>query len=83
MFAFCPEINSHWDYRVWLEVDPETSLRRGTERDKDTPGAGSGAIHRDRYLPAELLYLSEVDPLRLADVVIDNSMFDQPRIIRG
>jgi uridine kinase len=29
---------------------------------------------------AERLYLAEVDPLRLADVVIDNTVFDQPRI---
>jgi uridine kinase len=83
VFAFRPEINCHWDYRIRLEVDPETSLRRGAERDKDMPGADSGAIHRDRYLPAERAYTSEVDPLRLADLVIDNSAFDRPQVVRG
>jgi hypothetical protein len=28
---------------------------------------------------AERLYLAEVDPLRLVDVAIDNTVFDQPR----
>jgi uridine kinase len=82
VFAFRPEINDDWDYRIWLEVDPETSIWRGIERDKDMPGADPGAIHRDRYIPAEHLYISEVAPRHLADLLIDNSAFDRPQIIR-
>jgi uncharacterized protein (TIGR02453 family) len=36
----------------------------------------------DRYLVAERLYIEEVDPIRLVDVVIDNSRFDRP-IVSG
>jgi uridine kinase len=39
-------------------------------------------VHHDRYLVAERLYLAEVEPLRLVDVVIDNTTFDQPRLRR-
>lgn len=63
VFAFRPEINGHWDCRIWVAVDPETSVRRGIERDRDTPGSDFGAMHRN--------------------LVIDNSAFDRPRIIRG
>jgi hypothetical protein len=39
VFAFRPEINDHWDFRIWLHVDSQTSLRRGVHRDEDWAGA--------------------------------------------
>lgn len=83
VFAFRPQINDFWDFRIWLDVDEQTSVRRGTHRDQTWAGAEAEAVHRDRYLIAERLYLAEVDPLRLADVVIDNAVFDRPRVVRG
>jgi uridine kinase len=81
VFAFRPEINDHWDFRVWLEVDPDVSVRRGARRDEDWAGDAAEALHHERYLVAERLYISEVDPVRLVDVVIDNTLFDRPRIV--
>jgi uridine kinase len=82
VFAFRPQINEHWDLRIWLEVDPEVSIQRGITRDQGREGTEAEALHRNRYLPAERLYMSEVDPARLAEVVINNTAFDHPRIIR-
>jgi uridine kinase len=81
VFAFRPEINHHWDFRIWLHVDPQLSLRRGVRRDQDWAGPGAEAVHRDRYQVAERVYMDEVDPLRLVDVVIDNTTFGLPRIV--
>lgn len=81
VFAFRPEINHRWDFRIWLEVDAETSVQRGTRRDQDWAGSEAEAIHRNRYAVAERIYIAEVDPLRLADVVIDNSVLDRPHIV--
>jgi uridine kinase len=39
-------------------------------------------MHRDRYLVGELLYIDEVDPRSLVDVIVDNRDFDRPRLIR-
>ncbi|WP_433370330.1 hypothetical protein [Streptosporangium sp. CA-115845] len=83
VFAFRPEINEHWDFRIRLEALPETSLRRGAERDQDWAGSEAEALHHERYLPAERLYVAEVGPLRLADVVIDNTVFSRPQIMQG
>jgi uridine kinase len=83
VFAFRPEINDHWDFRFWLDVDEQTSVRRGTHRDQTWAGAEAETVHRDRYLVAERLYLAEVGPLGLVDVTIDNTVFDQPRMLRG
>ena len=82
VFALRPEINDYWDLRIWLDIDAELSERRGTQRDSGWAGPDPGRIHRERYLPAERLYISEAHPQELADVVIDNSRFMQPRILR-
>jgi uridine kinase len=82
VFAFRPQINEYWDLRIWLEVDPEVSSRRGIARDQDREGTEAETLHRSRYLPAERLYIAEVDPAGLAEIVIDNNAFDHPRIVR-
>lgn len=81
VFAFRPEIDDYWDFRVWLDVDAELSVRRGAARDQNWAGSDAEAIHRDRYLVAERIYLDEVDPLKRMDVVVDNSDFARPRVI--
>jgi uridine kinase len=82
VFAFRPEYDDRWDFRVWLDVDPAESLARGVARDADREGLDQAArVHRDRYHAAELIYLAEVDPKRRADVVIDNRDFAAPRIV--
>lgn len=83
VFAFRPEIDAYWDFRVWMDVDAELSVRRGAARDQDWAGSDAEAIHRDRYLVAERLYLGEVDPLPGMDAVVDNTDFARPRLITG
>lgn len=82
VFAFRPEYNDCWDYRIWLDVDPQTALRRGIARDARTEGSDQAArLHRDRYHAAETIYLAEVRPQAMADIIIDNRDFGHPRII--
>ncbi len=85
VFAFRPEYNSYWDFRILLEVDVETSLARAVDRDAEMEGGRDEAerLHRDRYLAAEMIYLDEVDPQSKADVIIDNTDFARPKILDG
>jgi len=86
VFAFRPEYNDLWDYRIWLHVDAEVSLARGIARDVEMEGLQEATrVHRDRYHAAERIYLAEVDAQALADIVIDNEDFKKPRIrsLRG
>ena len=85
VFAFRPEINAYWDLRVWVEIDSELSVCRGIERDTAMAGGADEAerLHRARYLVSERLYASEVDPRSFVDVIIDNTDFDHPRLIRS
>ncbi|QWF83251.1 uridine kinase [Amycolatopsis sp. CA-230715] len=79
VFAFRPEIDRYWDYRVWIEIDGDLSVARGAVRDQNWAGSNAEAIHRDRYLVAERIYLAEADPRGRVDVVIDNRVFDRPQ----
>jgi uridine kinase len=59
VFAFRPEYNDLWDYRIWLEVPPDVSLQRGVDRDTAAEGLEEAArVHRDRYHGAERIYLA-------------------------
>lgn len=85
VFAFRPQLDDCWDLRVWLDVDPELSVCRGTARDASMEGGreAAEALHRNRYLAAETIYVREVDPEAAADVVVDNRDFDAPLLRRG
>jgi uridine kinase len=84
VFAYRPEINSYWDLRIWVEIDAEVSVRRGIERDAEMNHGveEAEALHRDRYLVGELLYIDEVNPRSLVEVIVDNTDFDTPRLLR-
>ncbi|MFF8276066.1 DUF6924 domain-containing protein [Streptomyces lateritius] len=81
VFAFRPEVDSFWDYRIWIDIDAELSVRRGAERDQDWAGSDAESLHRDRYLVAERIYLDEVDPLPRMDALVDNTDFARPRLL--
>jgi uridine kinase len=84
VFACHPQLDPYWDLRVWIDIDAELSVRRGTKRDADLEGSAQAAesLHRERYLVAESLYIDEVDPRSLAEVIVDNTDFGRPRLIR-
>jgi uridine kinase len=81
-FAFRPEYNDCWEYRIWLDVDAELALRWGIARDSAMEGiAEATRLHLDRYHAAETIYLAEVRPQAVADLIIDNRDFTRPRIL--
>lgn len=82
VFAMRPEYIEFWDFTMWLDVNVDLSLERGVQRDAAMEGSDAAELlHRDRYRVAEEIYVREVDPISLVDVVIDNTHFSHPRII--
>jgi uridine kinase len=83
VFAFRPEFDEFWDFRIWLDVDSALALQRGVERDKDREGLEEAErVHRDRYHAAEQIYVEEVNPQEKADVIVDNSDFARPVVAK-
>lgn len=84
LFTLRPELATFWEYRIWLEVDRDLSIERGVDRDADREGREqAAALHRDRYGRSLELYLAEVDPMGQADLVIDNTNFEEPVVLRA
>lgn len=85
VFLTRPELDDVWDLRVWIDVSAELALRRGSARDCEMEGGVEAAerLHRDRYGAAEAFYLEQCDPITSADIVVDNTDFTAPSIVRA
>lgn len=78
IFLHRSELQSYWDYSVFLDVTPETGLKRCAMR-----GDGSADPFADsnfRYVEGQKKYLRECQPKKLATIVIDNEDWDAPEI---
>jgi uridine kinase len=84
VFLHRPTLVRAFDFTVYLRVSPEETLRRALLRDAPLFGSADVVEHRyrTRYLPGQALYRAEVDPERIAHVVIDNDDVSTPRILR-
>jgi uridine kinase len=84
IFLQRPELIDHWDLRIFLHATFDTSLQRGLERDTDLFGSGDKTLSRyeTRYVPGQKMYLEQVRPHEIADVVIDNDDWRNPRLLR-
>lgn len=83
VFGMRPEYDDCWDVRIWVDVPSEVALARGIERDAPSEGKNEAErLHRDRYHVGEQIYVEEVDPKAKADVVIDNTDYANPVVLR-
>jgi uridine kinase len=74
IFLLRPELGDLWDYRVFVDVAFEVALQRALVRDQALFGSLTNveARYRQRYLPAQRLYLETVHPKQRADAVVEN-----------
>ncbi len=85
VFLQRPELRPHLDIVIHLYLERALALERGIARDSDRSGnpIEEQRLYQERYGPGQDLYFAEVDPITLADLVIDNSDFAAPVVIRG
>jgi len=82
LFLFRRELDPYWDFRILLDVDPETSLSRAFVRDTDSPADLIQRKYEDRYEPAWQIYLEAEQPRSKADVIVDNRDVSHPKILK-
>jgi len=82
VFLHHPDLRDLWHLSVFLEVDRDVALERALARDE---GRMEDARERyaNRYVPGETRYLEEVAPAAAADVVLDTTDLDRPRLVRA
>jgi len=80
VFLLRPELVSAWDFTVFVSVTPDEALRRALVRDVALFGSTEEVErrYRERYLPAQALYLTEVRPRDRAAVVVENENPSRP-----
>jgi uridine kinase len=84
VFLLRPELAGAWELSIFLVADRTVALRRAIERDADRMGGRDAARARyeAQYFPGETFYLETVHPEQLADVVVENTDPDRPRLDR-
>jgi uridine kinase len=72
------------DLKVYVRADFETTPRRVQSRDCHIFGSADAVVqrYRTKYIPGQQLYLQEVQPEQLADIVVDNNNFERPLIVK-
>ncbi len=83
IFLFQAPVLPLLDFKIFVDVTFDTVLKRVVERDAVHFGTPDAVIERytKKYIPGQMLYLDEVEPKKLADVVINNNDWAQPKII--
>jgi uridine kinase len=73
IFLQRPELDAHWDYRVFVKASFETTVARAEVRDAflGDPAAVRERYAR-RYVPGQRLYLEACQPEARADAVVEN-----------
>ena len=84
VFLLRPELVASWDLRVYLHVPEQVTLSRAAVRDGHLFGEAEAvrARYQARYLPGQALYRNDASPLEVADIVLDNSDWQRPVVLR-
>jgi uridine kinase len=84
IFLLRPTLLSFWELTIYLDVNFEQSIERGINRDAKHLGSREDARlrYQKRYVPGQMLYLRDAHPLDKADILIDNSILEYPRLLR-
>lgn len=82
LFLFRNEMRDELDYKIYLDVPFDVTLQRMLERDKDSFSSEAELISmfNARYRAGQELYMNDVRPSDVADVVIDNTDYLNPVI---
>lgn len=83
IFLFRPELANYWDLKVFLQIPFDESLSRAKARDAALLGSAKDVEERyqKRYIPGQQIYLTAANPEVQADIVINNTDYNNPSIV--
>ena len=82
IFLHRAELRSYWDLSVFLKVDFEVSVSRGTQRGPALDSQDAAGPLNQRYVGGQMRYFRESAPEQRADIVIDYNDLRQPKILK-
>lgn len=81
VLLFRPPLVDFFDAKIFLHIDFDEVLIRAEKRDVPKYGKAFLQKYIDKYIPIQKRYLDEWTPHLNADIVIDNSICEKPKII--
>ena len=85
-FLLRPELVDYWDLKIFLDVDFKITLQRIIKRSAEHNEIISieKIIEKfnKRYMPGQQLYFEHANSKAHADIIIDNSYFELPKITK-
>lgn len=84
-YLFKPNFRNHWDLKIYLKTSFAIAMKRGVERDKNSLGGTdlTKEKFKKRYHKSSRIYLNENEPEKIADIIIDNSDFNNLKILKN
>ncbi|MFK3979894.1 cytidylate kinase family protein [Micromonospora sp. NPDC050397] len=79
VFLLRPDLIDRWDLRIFVSIALEKTVDRAVIRERQVSSQADVVRRwRERYIPAQQLYLAAVGPTDRADVVVHNDEPQQP-----
>jgi len=84
VFLFRTELVNYWDLKIFVEADFKITVSRASKRDGYYLGSKQEILDKydQRYVPGQQLYFQESKPQEKADIIIENSDFENPLITK-
>jgi len=84
-YLFKPNYCNYWDLKIYLKTNFQTAMQRGIERDKQSLGGFEATKQKFifRYHKASKIYIEKNKPEQLANIIIDNTDFNNLKIIKN
>ena len=70
VFLQCPQLARAWDFRIWVDVPFDITVPRAVRRSPSDDGSLLRTKYRLRYVPGQMLYLSQCRPRESANVIV-------------
>lgn len=83
VFLFRLEIAPYLDLKIFIECHIDTAIERMKHRDADNSSKAMDAYEQrvfQKYSLGQDLYFHDVSPKSMADIIIDNNDFNDPKI---
>ena len=80
VFLQRPELAGAWDFRIWVDAPFDITVPRAVHR---SPGDDESILrtkYRLRYVPGQLLYISQCRPRESANVIVNNADLESPEL---
>lgn len=81
VLLFREPLDRFLDYRVFLDISADEALSRAETRDVPRFGEAILDLYREKYFLAEALYRKTHDPVGRADLHIDNTNPQRPKVV--